>query len=159
MFKAQIEMAKLYPFGTGQRGSEVLSSRFLDKEFLTAEGSRSSHNAFMTVLVEQGIPGAVMFLLMVGWTALTLRKVPRYSSSPYQIDRAVYGAAVGGALTVVLVGGLFADFSKAEVQIWMLALLAGLTQPQTAPVGQAAVTEEVPASGGYRVVARPDHSS
>jgi hypothetical protein len=131
IIKAQIEMSKRFPFGAGHRGSEILSPEYLEAKYLTETGARSSHNVLMTLLVEEGIPGALLFFAMVGWTAFTLRDLKRNSRGPGNVTRAVQAAAVGGALMVVLVGGLFADFSQCEVQIWMLALLAGLARSST----------------------------
>ena len=132
MFNAQLLMAASYPFGSGHRGSEALSPRYLQQQYLTAGGARSSHNSFMTVLVEQGIPGVVLMLAMLAWTAGVLRKSVNARSERDQVERAIQAGAIGGALMVVFVAGMFADFSKCEVQIWMLALLASLTQGKTA---------------------------
>jgi O-antigen ligase len=150
MFNAQIEMAESYPLGSGQRGSEVLSSKYLAAKYLTATGARSSHNTFMTVLVEQGIPGAILFAMMVGWTANTLRKVARTGHAAQNTMRNVHAAAIGGALTVVFIGGMFADFAQVEVQIWMFALLAALIQPTMQTTSMAPVGLSEPA--GQRVL-------
>jgi O-antigen ligase len=128
MARAQLEMASLYPMGTGHRGSEFLSAQYLGQEYMTETGARSSHNAILTVLVEQGIPGVIMMLAMFGWVIRSLRQLKWESANRGEPLLAVHAAAVGGALMVVLVGGLFADFSKCEVQIWMFALLAAMTQ-------------------------------
>jgi O-Antigen ligase len=77
MFEAQIQMAKEYPLGSGHRGSEVLSKNYLDAGYMTAAGVRSSHNSFMTVLVEQGIPGVILFLAICGWVGSTLMQLRR----------------------------------------------------------------------------------
>ena len=53
MAKAQVRMAASYPLGAGHRGSEVLSPHYLASQFMTGSGYRSSHNAFLTILVEQ----------------------------------------------------------------------------------------------------------
>lgn len=135
MAKAQLQMAKSYPLGAGQRGSEILSPRYLASEFLSG-GGRSSHNVVLTVLVEQGIPGVILFFGFIYWTGKTLRRLKKETATRNPTDeqktRAVHAAAVGGALTVVLIAGMFADFSKCEVQVWMLALLGALLQPVTA---------------------------
>jgi hypothetical protein len=146
MFKAQVEMAARYPLGAGHRGSEVMSGQYLDPKYLTESGARSSHNAFMTVLVEQGVPGAIMFFLMLRWVGRTILGVKRRASEVQNPWLAIHGGAVGAALLVVLVGGLFADFSKCEVQIWMFALLAAITQKQMYAV-PAAAGEPVPPKG------------
>jgi hypothetical protein len=65
LLEAQMRMAAGYPHGAGHRGTAALSPQYLDREWLTfgtddseEEAARSSHNTFMTVLVEQGIPGS-----------------------------------------------------------------------------------------------------
>jgi hypothetical protein len=128
MLKAQVKMAARYPLGAGHRGSEVMSGQYLDPIYLAAGKARSSHNAFMTVLVEQGIPGAIMFLMMLRWVLRSVRTLKRRAREERKPMMLVHAGAAGAALAVVLVGGLFADFSKCEVQIWMFALLAAITQ-------------------------------
>jgi hypothetical protein len=155
MIKAQLQMAKSCPLGCGHRASEVLSPKYLDQQYMTAAGVRSSHNVFMTLLVEQGIPGAVLFLLIVRWTAQALRQLRRdtivKTATAQQTERAVLAATVGGSLVVVLVGGLFADFSKCEVQVWMIALLTALTQPWSKRESWTTAVEEI--TGKYQVAA------
>jgi O-antigen ligase len=123
---------------------------------LTAGGARSSHNVFLTVLVEQGIPGAVLFLGFIYWTTKALRRLKAETATrtptEEQKTRAVQAAAVGGALTIVLAAGMFADFSKCEVQIWMIALLAALLQP--VGVGQAVLARSSPYSSASASSAR-----
>lgn len=134
MLKAQVKMAMENPFGAGQRGSEILSYRYLDPMYMSraadysAGAGRSSHNAFMTVLVEQGIPGIVLFFAMVIWIISSVRKLKRQACLRAEPLQAIHLGAIAGALMVVFVGGMFADFSKCEVQIWMVALLACIGQ-------------------------------
>lgn len=133
MMRAQLEMAKRYPMGTGHRGSAALSPQYLEYRFLSGGIARSSHNSFLTALVEQGIPGALLFIAMVVWvgrTMLRLRQLAGSQDDGVQTQLAV--ASIGGALTVALAAGLFADFSKYEVQVWLFALLASLQQYQLA---------------------------
>lgn len=128
MARAQLSMAALYPLGTGHRGSEVLSTQYLDSIYMSEGGARSSHNAFLTVLVEQGIPGVIISLILVGWVVASLARLRRQSAQFSDTLIGVHAGAIGGALAVVLVGGMFADFSKCEIQIWMFALLASISQ-------------------------------
>jgi hypothetical protein len=141
MVKAQVKMSARFPLGAGHRASEVMSAQYLDRKYLTAGGARSSHNAFMTVLVEQGIPGAIMFFLMARWVGRSILGMKRRALELQNPWVAIHGGAIGAALVVVLIGGLFADFSKCEVQIWMFALLAAVTQKQMyAPAEARAAT-------------------
>jgi O-antigen ligase len=126
--QAQLEMAKHYPLGNGHRGFEVLSAEYLDPIWLTEGGARSSHNTFLTTLVEQGIPGALMFFGYVIWGARSMFRIRPLSLSQARNDVALYGAAGCAGLMVVLVGGMFADFLKVEIQIWLAAVLTSLLQ-------------------------------
>jgi hypothetical protein len=127
---AQLRMFAEYPFGSGHKGTAVLSPRFLDPKWLTlrpgedeSAAARASHNTFLTVLVEQGIPGVVIFLGLVSWGALAVVRLRRALRSDPSRQTA-YGGAPAAALAVVLVAGMFTDYLMAEVQVWMLALLA-----------------------------------
>jgi hypothetical protein len=151
LIKAQMKMAAAYPLGAGHRGTAVLSPAYLDDRFLS-EGSagvggerrRASHNTFMSLLVEQGIPGALWFVWMWGWTVLTALRVRRATANPqHSLARAVL-AGVTAVLIGVLVGGMAVDYLKSELPIWFWALLASLSthaaavqqrSPQRAEVG------------------------
>ncbi len=149
MAAAQLDMATLYPLGAGHRGSEVLSPRYLPQEYLTTAGVRSSHNVFLTILVEQGVPGALIFFWILIWTGTVLRRLKRETAvpnpTPEQVTRAVHAAAIGAGLMVILVAGVFADFAKCEIQVWLMALLASMLQPAMVPspvaVGPVAAPE------------------
>jgi hypothetical protein len=61
----------------------------------------------------------------------------------------LYGGAAAANLMLVFVAGMFTDYIKAEVQIWMLAVLASIMQVhvpqeraarQAAPVGRVEAT-------------------
>jgi hypothetical protein len=140
LFKAQWEMAKRYPFGAGHRGTAVLSTQYLDPMFLSRKyehgrvtiGQRSSHNTFMTSLVEQGVLGAILFLSLWWWVAKALVRLKRsYAGNLENAQIATLCAAVGGALAAVLVAGQFVDYLKVEVQFWCMILLACLLSFRT----------------------------
>jgi O-antigen ligase len=128
--EAQWRMAKEYPFGAGHRGTEALSTQYIDEKYLArvpgAERTRSSHNTFMTTLVEQGIPGALMFVWMLWWCVRTVRRVKRDPKSQWGVQQRSQLATIAAGLTIVFVAGMFVDYLKAEVQIWLFALLATL---------------------------------
>jgi hypothetical protein len=128
---AQLEMAAAYPHGTGHRGTAVLSPDYLDEKWLTRSSAtgpaaRSSHNTFLSALVEQGIPGFVMFMWLVLWTVGRIFSLRRHRRSSDESDARLMAMASGAAaaLIVVFVAGNFTDYIKTEVQIWMYALLA-----------------------------------
>jgi putative inorganic carbon (hco3(-)) transporter len=152
LFRAQVKMAAEYPLGTGHRGTAVLSQSYLDARYLTSgdgllngAGARSSHNTFMSIWVEQGIPGVVLFGVLGIWGLRAVRRLRRHvrSGAPAETAMQVAGAAAG--LVVVIVAGLFTDYLKAEVQIWLLAVLAALVYVRM-PIEQATL----PASQGKK---------
>ena len=130
LIQAQMRMAADYPFGTGHRGTAVLSPRYLDERFLSVTATeeqkrqRSSHNTFMTALVEQGSPGAVWFVWIFGWSAIAVVRIKARSAGDIELRAAL--ASVAAGLAVVLVAGIFVDYLKTEVQVWLWGLLAAM---------------------------------
>jgi hypothetical protein len=133
---AQLQMFLDHPLGVGHRGTAVLSPRYLDAKWLTkdpndptAAPARSSHNSFMSALVEQGIPGAVIFIWLAAWVLKSVFTLKRFLNvaADERSPILIYGPAVAGGAIVVLVAGMFTDYLKTEVQIWMWALLAAIT--------------------------------
>lgn len=145
---AQWRMTLRYPFGSGHRGTAVLSSQYIEDKYLTGTEdptvarARSSHNTFMTALSEQGFIGALMFLLTWRWcakTSLSLRNYTRKVADPR------FGGDIAGiaaALAAIFISGIFVDYLKAEVQVWMMALLAAAA----AMVARKPVAETKPAT-------------
>lgn len=130
---AQWEMAKAQPFGTGHRGTEVLSPFYLDEKYMSRThdpndtGQRSSHNTFMSALVEQGWFGAVLFTwLLLWWWKMVRAFKRREEHTPPPV--AAMSASVSAALGVVFVAGMFVDYLKAEIMIWLLVVGACLLQ-------------------------------
>ena len=114
----------------------MLSPRYLDAKWLTkdpnnpsAPPARSSHNSFVSALVEQGLPGAVIFIWLAAWVVKSIFTLKRFRdiAADARGTIVIYGPAVVGAAVVVLVAGNFTDYLKTEVQIWMWTLLAAIT--------------------------------
>jgi O-antigen ligase len=132
LIPAQFRMFMDHPFGTGHRGTAMLSFKYLDAENLVAdetgatEGARASHNTILTVLVEQGAIGMAFFLGMLGWAAMTLRRLARESAPGLPPQFFHYVVAVGGSMAAVLTAGMFVDYLKAEIFYWCFALVAVL---------------------------------
>lgn len=124
-FKAGLIMFRSHPLGVGHRGFATLSADYLGEEYLV-DGARSSHNTPLTALVEQGVPGAIMYFLLMMWIAKSCILASRAAKAKKPLLTVSMTAAVCGGLVTAIVGGLFADFLKAEVMVWLLALLASL---------------------------------
>ena len=130
LIKAQWLMAALHPLGTGHRGTVVLSREFLPERYLEmrsdgTRGDRASHNTFMSALVEHGIPGAVMFSVLVIWCWKAVRRTIS-SAPPITAIQRSYVAAIATSLFSIFVAGMFVDCMIVEVQYWMLAMLASI---------------------------------
>ena len=131
--QAQLRMFLDHPLGVGHRGTAALSRQYLDEKWLTkdkngsdAAPERSSHNTFLTTLVEQGIPGALLFVSLILWTlvaALRLRRLRGPNSDPVMTT---LGASMCGALISVFVAGNTADYLLAEVQFWLQPTLVSV---------------------------------
>lgn len=125
LMRAQFEMFSEYPFGCGHRCTATLSPQYMDDVYLTGpEGNRarSSHNTFMSLLVEQGIPGAGLYIILLFWiarTVLRLRQPMRKSSG---LLANTYAATVA-ILGAIFVGDMFVDYLKYETRVWFLGIL------------------------------------
>lgn len=129
LIEAQAQMAARYPQGAGFRGTEVLSREYLDARWLSknvdsSRAARSSHNTFMTALVEQGIPGALLYGWLTLWGAMAIVRVKVLQRRGISIDVTGPAAASCAGLMAIWAAGHFTDYLHAEVQIWLFALLA-----------------------------------
>lgn len=122
--EAQWEMAKDYPLGAGGKGTNILSPYYIDPRYLSVQGARSSHSTLMAVLVDQGFPGLLLYVIGVLWVAKTLHRLKMLDRLDLPAELGLYRAAIGAALAAAFVSGQFSNFLKAEVQIWLIALLA-----------------------------------
>jgi O-antigen ligase len=141
--QAQLEMARAHPLGCGSRCTDVLSPQYLPENQLDSQGRRSSHNTFLTMLVEHGVPGAVLYVGMVLWVLACLRSVAR--SRPIASETAVARLfpAVAGSLVAIIIGDLFVQYPKFEVRFWFLTLgmvLLGMVSARDAATESAQAT-------------------
>ena len=141
--KAQWEMFKDHPLGLGFNSTAYLSRAYLDTEWLTAarnedietQGARASHNTLMSTLVDQGVPGIVLALAAI---VAILRMATELNRSQLATDNSSIGlmrAAICSSLASIFVSGMFTNYLKAEVQLWMIALLVAcvhITRQRTA---------------------------
>lgn len=130
--ESQLEMAIDYPFGAGHRGTADLSPRYLSEEYLAksesgeALGTRSSHNTFLSVLVEHGVFGALLFICLLVSAFRQLRQLRELDAAGLPEALGLYRATIAGTIASVLIAGIFTDYLKAEVFVWFLGLLAAL---------------------------------
>jgi len=76
----------------------------------------------MSLLVEQGVIGALMYFSLALWAAFKVFSVARLVKNT-QGDLSSYFPAIAGVVVITIVGDLFVDYLKLEVRIWFIALL------------------------------------
>jgi hypothetical protein len=156
--EAQWQMFLEHPEGIGHRGTAALSALYLPDEYLTVDNSaagggarvRSSHSTPMTVLTEQGVVGVILYLCLffaILRRTFYIRRL--YRSGELADEVAVIMAGVVGAIATIFIAGQFADYLRAEIQAWVIALLAAagrvyapgkkLQQPVAASASQGAM--------------------
>jgi O-antigen ligase len=148
--QAQLKMFKDHPFGAGHRGTAALSRQYLDLSYMARDRSvpiekreRSSHNTTLSVLVEQGIPGIIIWVALLGTTGVrVVRVLQKANKSEDEEQRriALQISGIAAAMIVVFVSGNFADFLRAEVQFWLWAMLVAATRLLEASAETAAET-------------------
>lgn len=159
-FLAQWEMFKANPLGHGHRGTAALSPLYLDDAFLTGpvgERARSSHNTFMTALVEHGVLGATIYAFMVLWVYTRLKRlVPVYRNR--RDLRALMIPTLAAVLGGITVGDLFVDYFKYEPRLWFISMLFVMLRwarhEQRAEAEARAVAAQVAAPPRQQLAAR-----
>ncbi len=135
---AQWRMFKDHPFGCGAMCTAILSPNYMSEHLLASYGQsrvRSSHNTFMSFLVEQGLPGALIYLAMLWWIGKRLLALGRaYRSADGFLPTAV--PAVAAILGAITIADLFVSYTKFEPRIWFIAVLMALTR-EPRPEGEA----------------------
>jgi O-antigen ligase len=147
--QAQLQMFGNYPLGTGHRGTAVLSPQYLDLQWLSldrnGDRARSSHNTFMTALVEQGIPGAAIFIILGVWMLRMLWRLRMARDDPADPELRTLTGAICAGIAVVFVAGNTADFLLAEIQFWLLGLfVAALHMLRLPEKSTVVVPDEAP---------------
>jgi O-antigen ligase len=120
---AQLQMFRSYPLGCGHSCTAILSPQFLGEEHLQDQsGMRASHNTFMSMLVEHGIPGAVIYLLVVIVVARRVLLLFRGTSNTAGFIATML-PGIAGSLAAMLVADMFVPYMRFEVRIWFICLL------------------------------------
>lgn len=123
----QAQMFRDNPLGHGHRATPYLLPSYLPDLYWRpteglAESGASSHNTFMSLVSEQGVPGAIFYTALVTWTA---RRVLRLRTTLKGSDTfgEIVLAGVAAVVTAVFTGDMFVDYLKLEVRVWFIALL------------------------------------
>lgn len=130
IFEAQLEMlADKLLLGHGHRGTLLLSPSYISEEYLTQlEGSnsqrRGSHNLFMSILVDQGIIGGGILIIMIISIFNRFLSMRSKITNNHFDDRFIL-VFIGlnlGVITLWL-ASMFANSLKLEISIWMYSLI------------------------------------
>jgi O-antigen ligase len=128
---AQIEMSKnRLLLGYGHRGTLLLSPMYIPQEYhAQGTGHRASHNLFMSMLVDHGLFGLIVYfsivILCVSRIFMVKRK-PEGVSLPMQEEYALLGHIQTGlilALCCYIISGMGSNNKKLEGDIWMFAMV------------------------------------
>ena len=121
LMDAQWRMFTAHPLGCGHMCTTYLSPSYLDAARLS-EGARSSHNTFMTMLVDHGIPGGLLYLAMLIWIARGLLTAFRRLRGTDGLLPVVL-PALAAVFAAITVGDLFVQYPKFEARFWFVSLL------------------------------------
>jgi putative inorganic carbon (hco3(-)) transporter len=124
-----IQMVNDYPMGAGPNSFKHLARFYMPDEVLTFKpdapyGVRAAHNTYLQILVEQGYPGFIIWIMLCLHTLLILRRGVNKLKSPAKSDSfigfTIFGITVSFVCT--LVGGLTMSRIYYEFFWWQVAL-------------------------------------
>jgi probable O-glycosylation ligase (exosortase A-associated) len=122
---AAFRIALDYPvFGVGVRNANLYSQQYgADMQ------GRTIHSQFLQVLADNGFPGLLFYVMVIGSVLLSLRRVRRWARHLDDADaRLAYSVACGieGGLAVFCVGSLFLSLEVFELPYVLLLMGAQL---------------------------------
>src|SRR6267142_2260579 len=97
IWKAGWEIFRVHPFlGIGANAFRLIVSRVLAEPIRLDERDPAppAHNTFLSVLVEQGVVGFVLFCALLGVLALSLRAMPRFQQRLWIVSLSVWVVGV-----------------------------------------------------------------
>lgn len=127
--KAQIEMFKEAPLlGHGHKGTLLLSPIFVPPEFLSRSASgvqaaRASHNYFLSLLVDHGLIGASIIVLIIYQCLSPLRSLSRARLEGKENDIRILLMGLMMGLLCLMIAGMSSDHKNSETSIWFFALI------------------------------------
>jgi hypothetical protein len=148
IIKVQWKLFAMHPLGCGATCTTVLSKDYLDKKYLaqTADGEmrRASHNTYMTIFVDHGIPGVFLWGGMLLWVAAKCFQLGRAYRNQSGFEATAF-PAIAGIFGALAVGDMFVTYGKYEIRVWMIAAVMALLSIESARLKQAKLAG-VPAS-------------
>jgi putative inorganic carbon (hco3(-)) transporter len=124
-----IQMANDYPMGAGPNSFKHLARFYMPDEILTYKpdspyGVRAAHNTYLQILVEQGYPGFIIWIMLCLHTLLLLRSGVKKLKSLAKADSFIGFTIFGITVSFVcsLAGGLTMSRIYYEFFWWQVAL-------------------------------------
>ncbi len=131
IWKHGLVMVGDYPLGAGPNGFKNLARFYLPEGLLShhkgvEHGVRGAHNTYIQILVEQGIIGLLIWLIMCVHSILLLAKSTKILKRLGMIQTFLGFTivAINMSLTVSMVGGMFGSRVYYEFFWWQIALAA-----------------------------------
>ena len=127
--QSQIQMFKGAPWlGHGHKGTLFLSPLYIAPEFLTSSGpnnqrGRASHNYFLSLLVDHGLIGTLIILLIIYRCLAPLRSISRAKFIGKQDDIRILLIGLMMGLLCLMLSGMSSDHKNSETSIWFFALI------------------------------------
>jgi hypothetical protein len=125
IINAQIEMFKKNMLmGNGHRTTLLLSPSYIDERYLTDTtigALRGSHNLTMSILVDHGIIGAVLFFLIIFGVIRMGLSVSK--NKEYDRDLRLIMLGLTGGIFGLMVASQFSNSKVLEITIWIVAFI------------------------------------
>jgi hypothetical protein len=114
--------------GSGHRGTYVQSPFYMPESVLTRKrpedvGRRSSHNFIMTLLVDHGIIGAGLYLLVIWASIIKIFKIKKLNLTSDASNEKIIIIGLIASLVCFMVAGLGSNNKKLEIGIWLYSLI------------------------------------
>ncbi len=132
--EANLRMFLDHPLGVGHRGNDLLSPQYMPSYLLTAKDGkavRSAHNTVMAILVDHGVIGIVLIAMFHIQITRAILRLRRRHIDDVSVQALALVAALGTALVVYWINGQFANMAKAEIVIWIAAIVAVMEANQS----------------------------
>ena len=136
-WQGQLRMFRDHPMGCGHHCTTILSPSYFEEWVLSERaGVRSSHNTFLSMLVDHGVPGAAAYVALLGWIVVVANRLRRRLRLRAGTSALVL-PAIAGSLLAMFVGDMFVPYVRYEVRFWFVALLLVLLRfsEETGPDG------------------------
>ena len=141
---AQVRMWKHHPLGCGHMCTEFLSPSYIGAGDLNVDiGRRSSHNTFMSLLVDHGPVGAIFYVMTLVWVYKSLKRLRAEATDSSQLLLMLL-PGVSGAIAALTISDQFIPNVKYEPRFWLATMLMLMLSFLAASVGASNRSEAAP---------------